>query len=508
VATFYSKKNEVALKPGQTLGFTAGKGYYAAGTPTPPKPPPSATLAKAPTVAPTATRPVAAKTPATPLNVAKKAPDPRKPDVRDPADDTSSRSAPLRPSKPAAPKINRSTPFYTRHGEVPLKPSQTLAHEEGQGFYAAGRPNPTKAPSRPNPSTVKVTAVSTRASHRSPLVESRELNGPQETVRLRHREQPWRKGITDMEVLGRELGNAAGDTSPSENHRPPKHHSSRPASSLGGRHSDLMGHVAGGPSKNRHHKRHLDKSPTWPPPPFGTKVRFEAGVTRYAGNFKITSTFAASTKGIKAREVDGRLVFTAGDKTVYSVPLGALGSFTSAAKSFRATLQSLATFKLDNTPVTVHPNWPTGYSVTAEIHGVESTIEVNFVEQKVVFSLNQTTHIHKLHNSVDSELTVTVSPTENVPKTKAPAPHPYPVPPTRRRKRKVVPPDPAPGEIAIRALTAADAALATEELAELGVKGIVLLGNSLYSIHGVVLRDSAVGAALIGTGLLIARALA
>ena len=43
MATFYKDKDAVKLKPGQTLGFTAGKGYYAAGTPTPPKPPPSST---------------------------------------------------------------------------------------------------------------------------------------------------------------------------------------------------------------------------------------------------------------------------------------------------------------------------------------------------------------------------------------------------------------------------------------------------------------------------------
>jgi hypothetical protein len=33
--TYYTYKDEVPLLPGQTLGFTAGKGYYAAGTPTP-----------------------------------------------------------------------------------------------------------------------------------------------------------------------------------------------------------------------------------------------------------------------------------------------------------------------------------------------------------------------------------------------------------------------------------------------------------------------------------------
>jgi lysozyme len=35
VPTYYTYKDQVPLLPGQTLGFTAGKGYYAAGTPTP-----------------------------------------------------------------------------------------------------------------------------------------------------------------------------------------------------------------------------------------------------------------------------------------------------------------------------------------------------------------------------------------------------------------------------------------------------------------------------------------
>jgi hypothetical protein len=191
VATFYKKKDEVKLKPGQTLGFTAGKGYYAAGTPTPPKPPPSSTASKTPAAAPTATRPVAAKTPTTPASIAKKpAPAPRKPEDRDPEDDTTRRGAPVTASKPAAPKINLSTPFYTKPGDVPLLPSQTIAHSDGNGFFAAGRPNPTKAPTSPRSSTAKVTAVSTKASTESPLVEHRETRNGRTTVTLSHRAKP------------------------------------------------------------------------------------------------------------------------------------------------------------------------------------------------------------------------------------------------------------------------------------------------------------------------------
>lgn len=38
---YYTYKSQVPLKPGQTLGFTPGRGYYAKGTPTPTKPAPA-----------------------------------------------------------------------------------------------------------------------------------------------------------------------------------------------------------------------------------------------------------------------------------------------------------------------------------------------------------------------------------------------------------------------------------------------------------------------------------
>jgi hypothetical protein len=192
VTTFYTKKDEVKLKPGQTLGYTSGKGYYAAGTPTPPKPPPSSTPPNATSnesrASPTATRPVAAKTPTTPPGLAdgRSAP-PRTPEPVSSMDEATRRSGPPTPSKPVPPPIGQSVPFYTRPREVPLKPGQTIAFAAGGGYYAAGRPNPTKASTKPAPSTAKVVAVSTRASTESPLVEHRETQNGRTAVTLSHR---------------------------------------------------------------------------------------------------------------------------------------------------------------------------------------------------------------------------------------------------------------------------------------------------------------------------------
>ena len=168
MANVYKNKSDVHLKPGQTLGYRAGEGYYAAGTPTPPKPASSSTAETSSdrsAVAPTATRPVAAKTPTTPRSQPKTpAPTARADDHGTPADETTRRSGPLTASKPSAPKTDGPTPYYAKPADVPLKPGQALAHKTGDGYYAAGRPNPTKASAAPKTSTTKVTAISTRDS--------------------------------------------------------------------------------------------------------------------------------------------------------------------------------------------------------------------------------------------------------------------------------------------------------------------------------------------------------
>jgi len=194
MTTFYTKKDEVSLKPGQTLGFTAGKGYYAGGTPTPPKPPPSSTAKGASdksSVAPTATRPVAAKTPTTPLELAKKPVAPVRTLEADPsADERTERSGPPTPSKPAPPKVGQPESLYTRPSEVPLKPGQTVALTAEGRYYAAGRPNPTKASTTPTSSNVKVIATSVKASTTSPLLEHIVTGDGKKRITLAHAAKP------------------------------------------------------------------------------------------------------------------------------------------------------------------------------------------------------------------------------------------------------------------------------------------------------------------------------
>jgi len=192
VTTFYAKKDEVKLKPGQTLGFTAGRGYYAAGAPALPKPPPSLAAKAASdksSVAPTATRPVAAKTPASPQ--ANKLAAPRAAVTDPPPDDTTGRgNTPLTPSRPSPPKVGESTPLYTRPGDVPLQPGQSVASTAANRYYAAGRPNPTKAATKPTPSHVNVMAVSTKASTISPLLQRRSVGSDGSiSIRLQHLEK-------------------------------------------------------------------------------------------------------------------------------------------------------------------------------------------------------------------------------------------------------------------------------------------------------------------------------
>lgn len=88
---YYTYKDDVPLKPGQTLVFTKGRGYYAVGTPTPTK---------------------ASTTPAEHgSNVA----------------------------------LNSGITHYTYKDDVPLKVGQTLGFTPGKGYYAVGTPTAAKA---------------------------------------------------------------------------------------------------------------------------------------------------------------------------------------------------------------------------------------------------------------------------------------------------------------------------------------------------------------------------
>jgi len=129
--TYYTYAADVPLQPGQTLGFTSGNGYYAAGTPTSPTPAP-------------------APAPATPAA-------------------TQPTPAAGQPVSDAASSGGYGTTYYTYAADVPLQPGQTLGFTSGKGYYAAGTPTltpttPATPADNPPPSNTQPAQSATAAS--------------------------------------------------------------------------------------------------------------------------------------------------------------------------------------------------------------------------------------------------------------------------------------------------------------------------------------------------------
>lgn len=110
--TYYTYKDQVPLLPGQTLGFSSGHGYYAAGSPAPPtpsRPASSQSIANSSAssggAALTATQPVAAAT-----------------------------SQP--PARAGSSGSSAGTTYYTYRADVPLQPGQVVDFTAGRGYYA------------------------------------------------------------------------------------------------------------------------------------------------------------------------------------------------------------------------------------------------------------------------------------------------------------------------------------------------------------------------------------
>jgi hypothetical protein len=389
VTTFYTKKDEVSLKSGQTLGYTAGKGYYAAGTPTPPKPPPSSTPAKTSpdksTVAPTATRPTAAKTPTTPASL-ERAPttSSRTADGDRAAAAASNRSAPPTPSKPVPPKIGESTPYYTKPGDVPLKPGQTLGHETGEGYYAIGRPNPTKASSKPESSTAKVMALSSRGSTESPLKEHIETRNGKTSITLSHATKP----AGDKTPQERKVSAHANERSAKPHAATARAHTTRKASSrvdhelARTRERSPRAQVANG-------IHHLEKKGPGSTFEFNgpalltaillTRAKVDEHGDFLFGNYLVRVSFEASIKGPEITVEDGRLVLEWGGNTISSVKLdGVLDHFTNLfeeVNSHENQVQDLLEGTLPlagggTVTTSVHP----GISVTVTSHGLSTTV--------------------------------------------------------------------------------------------------------------------------------------
>ncbi len=127
---YYTLKGEVPLQPGQTLGFTSGKGYYAAGTPTPTQATKETTAA-----ALSEERPVATSTQ-------------------------------LQSVPPSAAQVAKNTTGYPNPTQpTPAEQTATLDIGDQVSKNTTGYPNPTQpTPARQAPPTPSAGQVARRAS--------------------------------------------------------------------------------------------------------------------------------------------------------------------------------------------------------------------------------------------------------------------------------------------------------------------------------------------------------
>jgi hypothetical protein len=196
VPTYYTYKYEVALKPGQTLGYTPGRGYYAKGTPTPAPAPPAPKAAPPGPIGdaasgsgygtPTSTQPQPGSKAGAGGN---STPTSKQPEAASnvPSGPAATRTGlqPVSAKPPGAPaQISDAasgegygTRYYTYKKDVPLKPGQTIRFSRGKGYYAVDtnlppteRPKPT--PRMPMvPGTASVPATGPVVAPRTPLAQ-------------------------------------------------------------------------------------------------------------------------------------------------------------------------------------------------------------------------------------------------------------------------------------------------------------------------------------------------
>jgi hypothetical protein len=357
VATFYKKKDEVSLRPGQTLGYTAGKGYYAAGTPTPSKPPPAAAApAKQASAAPTVTRPVAAKMPTAPERVGSKptivSPTSEAADLAGEEAERSDARAGRSPSS-AIPKLSESTAHYEHGGDVPIKPGQTLAFAAERGYYAAGRPNPEKASTTPTSSTTKITALSTRGSTESPLKEHVETRDGRTTVTLSHASKP----AAEKTSQERKVSAHANEGSAKPSGKPARRTAKRPTKASSRVHEQLANTKRRRDARKppQRHKRDNNHPLTAlaasaslanlfgegysSRPPLRPGMKRGKGVIFALPDFVGETTVEASITGVTAEESDGRIVVNAGNNLpLFSLSLGPLAGFVQSVSGEIATI--------------------------------------------------------------------------------------------------------------------------------------------------------------------------
>ncbi len=426
MATYYKKKDDVKLKPGQALGYTAGKGYYAAGTPTPPKPPPAAVKPSS-KAAPTTTRPKAADTPtappshASPPYISPRAieddylttDDARRSDAR------AGRSAPS-----STPKLSVSTAHYEHPGDVPLKPGQSLALEAERGYYAAGRPNPEKASSTPASSTTKVTALSARASTESPLKEHVETRDGKTSITLSHATKPGEKTSQEKKVAAHAHERTAKPHTSADRDHATVRNTKKASSRV---------HDQVGKSKNRSHhpeskiKHHPGRPKRGPLATAASKHGTKHGTVRLrpggklavqgvqqlaTPSYLISSDIAANVNGVVDIDfgADGNLEFTSGDTVLYSLPVDGLQGLEASATLNPHGFAGSLTAKLPSVPgvkseVTVDSDGAVTLAIAG--NGVESTITF---KPEGEIEIETTVHRDIQGQSVKLALTTTLTP--------------------------------------------------------------------------------------------------
>jgi hypothetical protein len=114
------------------------------------------------------------------------------------------------------------------------------------------------------------------------------------------------------------------------------------------------------------------------------------------GPVEIETSVKATAKGVGSEVKDGRLDFTVGGKTVYSVSLGKLGTLYETVQAFKSDARAATTQKREINGVTVTTHeFPGGFSLETERHGVTTEVKINFAKQEAELTATSTTHIGK-----------------------------------------------------------------------------------------------------------------
>jgi hypothetical protein len=379
-----------------------------ASTPAPPKPAPSATPSThTAAAAPTATRPVAAKTPTAPPKPAQTRG--KGTETGTPADDTSRRNG-----APASSSRASTTPT----------------------------PNPTKASTTPRSRTTKVTALSVKGSTKSPLMQHTDTNGHRTTVTLSHADKPSGKPKAEASThhkttvkttkassrVHNQLAKAKKPTQSTKATKPthtakstkPAHaakasHGSR--SHHGSRTSlaSLLALFSAAPT--------LKRGVTWTSPLFFTP--FFTGET----------SVSASVTGPRVAVSDtGRLTVTWGDQQLFSMSLDAISTHS---VELVEKLHALENEVKDGATVT-HSVAGRGtitfnkkqVAFSEDVHGVTTTITVNHAGQLVISATATAQlppHPPLLNPPVHLTVTTTLTPTPPAPPTRETRPVPKPV---------------------------------------------------------------------------------